>query len=232
MVGPPSDDPEFMQELRDMAERLRLPRVSFDGELTGEEKLAAFRSADVYVLPTRSENFGITVAEALAAGTPAIVTKGAPWASLEARGAGWWIEQGVDALAGALEDAMRRPAAELEAMGARGRDWMIEEYHWSSYAGKTQQLYEWILSGMPESSRQAWIHLAESVEGTTTPGVGSVDRWPGSRKAEVVLRILRGEALDAVGRELGVPTSKLAEWRDEALAAMTARLDGRPPGED
>ena len=40
----------------------------------GDDKLNAYRSADVYVLPTKTENFGITIAEALAAGTPVIVT--------------------------------------------------------------------------------------------------------------------------------------------------------------
>ena len=43
----------------------------------------------------------MTVAEALAAGTPAIVTTGAPWAGLEKQGAGWWIQIGVDPLVAA-----------------------------------------------------------------------------------------------------------------------------------
>jgi hypothetical protein len=54
-------------------------------------------------------------------------------------------------------------------------------------------------------------------------------RWSSRRKTEVVLRLFRGETLDALSRELGVTPGKLAEWRDEALAAMQAGLQSREP---
>jgi hypothetical protein len=52
-------------------------------------------------------------------------------------------------------------------------------------------------------------------------------RWSGRRKTEVVLRILRGETLDAVSRGLGVSPDRLAEWRDEAIVAMQPGLQSR-----
>jgi hypothetical protein len=54
-------------------------------------------------------------------------------------------------------------------------------------------------------------------------------RWSSRRKTEIVLRLFRGETLDALGRELGVTPGKLAEWRDEALAGMQAGLQSREP---
>jgi transposase-like protein len=54
-------------------------------------------------------------------------------------------------------------------------------------------------------------------------------RWTSQRKADVVLRLLRGEELDAVSRELGVKTSTLAQWRDEFLASGQAGLKARKP---
>ena len=54
-------------------------------------------------------------------------------------------------------------------------------------------------------------------------------RWSSRRKTEVVLRLLRGETLDALSRELGVSSARLAEWRDEAVAAMQAGLQSRQP---
>jgi hypothetical protein len=53
-------------------------------------------------------------------------------------------------------------------------------------------------------------------------------RWSTRRKTEVVLRLLRGEALDAVSRELGVTAATLAQWRDQFLAAGQAGVRSRP----
>ncbi len=57
--------------------------------------------------------------------------------------------------------------------------------------------------------------------------VGPKGRWSKKRKAEVVIRILRGEPLDALSRELGVEIWRLEQWRDKALASMEAGLARR-----
>ena len=54
-------------------------------------------------------------------------------------------------------------------------------------------------------------------------------RWSSQRKTEAVLRLLKGEALDALSRELKVSTTRLAEWRDEFLAAGQSSLKAREP---
>ena len=59
------------------------------------------------------------------------------------------------------------------------------------------------------------------------PGREDKGRWSSARKAEVVLRIVKGESLDALSRELGVTAARLAEWRDAALAAMQQGLKSR-----
>jgi len=58
------------------------PDILFTGPVYGERKGRLLSQADLFVLPTRSDNFGIAVAEALASGVPVISTKGAPWAEL------------------------------------------------------------------------------------------------------------------------------------------------------
>ena len=152
IVGP--DNGGYLAEMQALAAQLRLERVLFPGVLYGEEKLRAYREANLFVLPTHSENFGMTVAEALATGTPAIVTKGAPWAGLEQRGAGWWIEIGVDPLVGCLETAMNQSPEDLAAMGRRGRDWMAREYSWSRIGRQMAETYRWIVQG---GKRPAWV---------------------------------------------------------------------------
>lgn len=61
-----------------LADELGLNRVEFVGALRGLDKWAAYQAATLFVLPSHTENFAMTVAEALASGVPAIVSKGAP----------------------------------------------------------------------------------------------------------------------------------------------------------
>jgi glycosyltransferase involved in cell wall biosynthesis len=114
--------------MRRLAAALGLARVHFEDGLFGAAKEAAYHEADIFVLPTLNENFGLVVAEALANGTPVISTKGAPWQGLVDNGCGWWIDHGVEPLAEALSAAMAKPQTALAAMGARGRAWMIREF--------------------------------------------------------------------------------------------------------
>ena len=142
IAGP--DDGGYLDDMRRLAADLGLQRVKFPGPVYGEDKLRMYRSADLFVLPTYSDNFALTVAEALAAGTPAIVSKGAPWSGLGREGAGWWVEIGVDPLVAALQTALAQPPEVLRGMGARGREWMIRDYSWEAVARQMASVYRWL----------------------------------------------------------------------------------------
>ena len=117
----------------------------FVGELDGDSKWATLSSADLLVLPSHSENFGIAVAEALACGVPAIATRGTPWEDLVTHRCGWWCDNGADALAATLRDALARPESELREMGARGRALVETKYSWSGCAAQMLEVYRWML---------------------------------------------------------------------------------------
>ena len=119
----------------------------FTGALSDNAKWAAYARADVFVLPTYSENFGIVVAEALWAGLPVITTKGTPWQELETCKCGWWIDIGVEPLADALKDAMSLGDAQRREMGARGRALVEEKYTWKAVVNAMVNGYEEILNG-------------------------------------------------------------------------------------
>ena len=225
IVGADHDSPGFLEEMRRLSDSLGLARVQFDGELVGTAKLDAFRSSDLYVLPSKSENFGVTVAESLAAGTPAVVSTGAPWLEISAKGAGWTSTPTPDMLCKTLREAMSRPRSELEAMGNRGRAWMSAEYRWDSVANRMLEFYDWIITGMPSSRKPEWVHLA--------PGSmrDIAAHWTGEQRAEVVIRMLRGESLEALSRELGLSTARLAAWREDGLSALRTGLTPDPLSE-
>ena len=120
-------------------------RVTFLGVKTGTEKMREMREADALVLPTHSENFGFAVAEALVVGTPAITTKGAPWEGLETHGCGWWTDVATASLRAALADCASRSRAELAAMGARGRTWMLSDFTWRACAERVQRAMKGVI---------------------------------------------------------------------------------------
>ena len=147
VAGP--DSTGYLARMRELATELKLQRVEFVGPVYGPEKWLAYRDADLFVLPTYSENFGMAVAEALAAGTPAIVTRGAPWAGIEKRGAGWWIDIGVEPLAACLERALAIAPERLADMGRIGREWMESQFSWTVLGQRMAAVYDWILAGGP-----------------------------------------------------------------------------------
>jgi len=121
--------------------------ITFSGSVSDKEKWAVYRSADLFVLPTHSENFGIVVAEALAAGTPVLTTTGTPWRELETHGCGWWVEPEVERITRALDDAVGCADEERRAMGARGRRLVEEQYSWQGVARQMQAAYRWLVNG-------------------------------------------------------------------------------------
>jgi len=121
-----------------------LENVHFVGAKYGEEKWDFLRSADVMVLPTHSENFGIVIAEALAVAVPVITTQGTPWEDLEIHKCGWWIDLSVSNLEKVLFKVFNSPTMLLEMMGKHGRDLIIEKYDIKTVGRKMVELYKTI----------------------------------------------------------------------------------------
>lgn len=126
----------------------------FTGALNDDEKWAAYARADIFVLPTYSENFGIVVAEALWAGVPVITTKGTPWKELEDLKCGKWIDlpEGSNhsdwsALVSALENMMLMSDDERREMGERGCKLVEEKYTWGAVVKTMGKGYKEILGG-------------------------------------------------------------------------------------
>jgi len=147
IAGP--DEGGHLAEVMALAQRLGIAAsVDHVGEVDGERKSETYRDADVFVLPTFSENFGVVVAEALAHGLPVITTRGAPWADLETERCGWWIDIGVEPLVDALRTAMALGDEDRRAMGERARE-HVRRYDWTAIARDTVAVYSWILGKGP-----------------------------------------------------------------------------------
>jgi glycosyltransferase involved in cell wall biosynthesis len=120
----------YREELQRRAASLGIAtRVQFTGHLEAADRDALLASADVYVCASHTENFGQSIAEALAIGLPVIASRGTPWSDLETHHCGAWVPN----TPGALRDALSKTAgSDRAAMGARGRAWMSEAFSWES----------------------------------------------------------------------------------------------------
>lgn len=146
IAGP--GDVAYINELKMLAERLGVGgMVQFVGSVFGEAKFDMYREADVFVLPTHSENFGIVVTEALACGTPVITTKGTPWRELVDKGCGWWTEIGTEPTVAALKDFLSLDEKELEDMGRNGRKLVEDKYSCQQIAREFRQMYDSLVKG-------------------------------------------------------------------------------------
>jgi len=146
IAGP--DHKEHLKKVKQQVQDLSLDSyVFFPGMIRAEAKLALYRRADTFVLPSYSENFGIVVTEALACETPVITTTGTPWKELQDIDAGRWVQPDKTELAEALSDMMDLSPQQRGMMGRRGREHVLQNYTWDATARKLQTVCQCILNG-------------------------------------------------------------------------------------
>jgi glycosyltransferase involved in cell wall biosynthesis len=113
-------------------------RIRLHGHVDGAEKAAAFADADLFVLPSHSENFGIVVAEALAHAVPVLTTQATPWQDLNKHDCGRCIDLPRTDLAAEIAALA---ASDLVAMGARGRRWIRRDFSTAAMVDAFEGLY-------------------------------------------------------------------------------------------
>jgi glycosyltransferase involved in cell wall biosynthesis len=137
-------DENYIEKLIQGAQDFK--NVNFVGAKYGEDKWDFLRSADVMVLPTHSENFGIVIAEALAVGVPVLTTQGTPWEDLEINQCGWWINLSVENLQKTIEKATHISTNDLKKMGNQGKKLVAEKYEIKVVTTKIIELYQKVLN--------------------------------------------------------------------------------------
>ena len=108
--------------------------------VSGGDKWALLKDADVMVQCSDSESFGLAVVESLAAGVPVIATRTTPWQAVEAQDCGFWVEQTAPAIAAAIRTLVDDPARRAR-MGERAAAFAGEQYGWDAIAPVMARLY-------------------------------------------------------------------------------------------
>jgi len=141
------DEPAYLDALRRRAGELgQRDALHVLGDLPSVQVAEALAAADVLALPSQQENFGLAVAEALAAGVPVVITRAVALAPLvERHGAGWVVEPRAEEVAGALIAALQ-DEPQRAARGARGRAAARAELSWESVAPRLLAAYDQALA--------------------------------------------------------------------------------------
>jgi glycosyltransferase involved in cell wall biosynthesis len=116
------------------------------GPIDGEAAGALFAASRTLVQCSDSESFGMSVAEAMAAGLPVVVTDRAPWPQVAELGLGCLVAHEPSAIANGILRILEHPA-EACAMGARGKMWAREKFGWDAIGRSMREAYQLALEG-------------------------------------------------------------------------------------
>jgi glycosyltransferase involved in cell wall biosynthesis len=123
--------------------------VTFVGNLQGDQKLSALAAAEIFVQPSFSEGFSMSVLEALAARCPVLITPGCNFPEVAEAEAGIIAEPDVEKTTQALRSLLKLSHQKRQAMGSNAHQLIRRGYTWDHVAGQTLDLYSWLVRGGP-----------------------------------------------------------------------------------
>ncbi|WP_315874671.1 hormogonium polysaccharide biosynthesis glycosyltransferase HpsP [Thermocoleostomius sinensis] len=146
LAGANPQDPAYEQRIRDRIQTSPLAHCTrMPGFVTGDAKAALLQAADVFVLPSYYENFGIAVAEAMAAGVPVVISDQVHiWSAIEQAQAGWISPCQIPALAHQLRLALQ-DVHERRRRGENAKAYATQHYSWQAIAYQTIEAYHHLL---------------------------------------------------------------------------------------
>lgn len=146
LAGSNPQDPEYETKIKQQIQTSSLAeKTIISGFVTGEIKTALLTKADLFVLPSYYENFGIAVAEAMAVGTPVIISKGIYiWEDVEAAEAGWVGNGTIDEISSLIETALTNPQ-ECQRRGLNAQNYALTYYSWDAIAQQMIQAYQGLI---------------------------------------------------------------------------------------
>jgi len=141
MAGP--DDNTFARSLKKTAQSLGIAgRITWTGMLMGDEKWGAFQAAEAFVLPSHQENFGISVAEALSASLPVLISnKVNIWREIEQDDAGLFENDDLPGTYALFKRWLDLDAQKREGMREKARECFLNHFEISSAARSLIKVY-------------------------------------------------------------------------------------------
>ena len=139
------DEDNYKKEIIEIIKRLKLKRVILKEFVTGKNKDKLYKSSDIFILLSHSENFGLAIAEALSFCIPVITTKNTPWIKINKYNCGWCIDLKINKVVNTLHKAFELHSKQRRVMGQNGRKWMIKDFSDQIIGLKMHNVYKKIL---------------------------------------------------------------------------------------
>jgi glycosyltransferase involved in cell wall biosynthesis len=148
IVAGPDDGGLGRKFLRECSESGLGQRVTLPGFVAGYGLKQLLAAADLWILPSYSENFGVAVVEAMAAGLPVLITDRVNiWRTVESSGAGIAVAPEQHAVLAGMRRLATLSSRERVAMGGRGKELCQEQYSWDTVASMLTALYSELVAG-------------------------------------------------------------------------------------
>ena len=139
------EDKRYLLNIKKQIEDNNLSKtVTVVGPKYGKEKIQEYKNANLFVLPTYSENFGMVIAEAMASGVPVITTTGTPWKVLANEKIGWWTCPEIEKIRYAMIEAMSLKSEERIRLGLKSREVIIRNFSIEAVSSMYKHLYQWL----------------------------------------------------------------------------------------
>ena len=147
LAGTNPQEPDYEQKIISQIQNSPLrSHATITGFVTGELKVSLLQAADLFVLPSYYENFGIAVAEAMVAGVPVVISDQVHICQqIRDSESGWVGATNVQALLELLQEALQNPQ-ERQRRGLNAQKYALENFSWDAIAKQTIQAYQKILT--------------------------------------------------------------------------------------
>ncbi len=143
------DDGALRPLVEQMGEMGLASRLTWVGHVAGVRARQIWGAADLFLLPSYSEGFSMSVLEALACRLPTVITTACHFPELGEAGGGLIVEPSVDGVTDGVRNVLERSPAERAVLGQTGRSLVERDYTWERQADRLARVYRWLASGGP-----------------------------------------------------------------------------------